>query len=89
MCVYFDDLLSDHDYYYYIDKGWLTQKEYESISEWHHILAKYNSPNNMDDDNMAVLNDNKWIDIVNIGETARNNLLQLLNKTERNILNIK
>lgn len=82
MNSYFDDLLSGYEYPFYIIKGWLTQQEYDTISEWHMILDQYESPNRMDNDNLAILNDINWIGITDIGCKAKNNLIKFLDNTE-------
>lgn len=87
MCSYFDDLAIDNNYKYQLEKGWITKNEYEIIESWHIELDKYNSPKNDDSDNEAILNDPKWIETLQIGLTARNELTKTLNKTERQFLN--
>jgi len=44
MCSYFDDLLDDHDYKYYIDNEFVTKEEYEAIKLWHDELKRYEPP---------------------------------------------
>jgi len=86
MCSYFDDLAIDENYKYQLDKGWVTQKELEIIEDWHIALDKYNSPKNDDYDNEAILNDPKWLEILQIGVATRNNLTKTLNDTETQFL---
>ena len=86
MCSYFDDLAIDDNYKYPLDKGWVTKKEYEIIEDWHIILDRYDSPKNDDYDNEAILNDPKWIEILQIGVVTRNELAKILNETERQFL---
>jgi len=87
MCNYFDDLAIDENYKYQLDKGWVTKKEYEIIEGWHIALDKYNSPKNDDYDNEAILNDPKWIEVLQSGRTIRNELTITLNETEKQLLN--
>ena len=86
MCSYFDDLGIDDHYEYPIDKGWLTNQEFEIIKDWHEALDKYDSPKNGDYDHSAILNDPKWLDILQIGQTMKNKLVSTLNETEKKIL---
>ena len=87
MCSYFDDLATEDNYKYQLDKGWVAKNEYEIIESWHIALDKYNSPKNDDYDNEAILNDPKWVEILQIGLTARDELTKTLNETERQSLN--
>jgi hypothetical protein len=86
MCSYFDDLAIDNNYKYLLEKGWITKNEYKIIESWHIELDKYNSPKNDDSYNEAILKDPKWIETLQIGLTARNELTKTLNKTERQFL---
>lgn len=85
-CSYFDDLAIDGNYKYQLDKGWVTKKELGIIEDWHITLDKYNSPKNDNYDNEAILNDPKWVEILQIGIEARNELAKTLNETERQLL---
>jgi hypothetical protein len=71
MCTYFDDLSLGDNYQYVLDSKWITGQEFGIIKEWHEALDKYNSPDNDDYDNDAILNDQKWLAIVNMGQTVR------------------
>lgn len=86
MCSYFDDLAINENYKYQLDKNWVTKKEYEIIEDWQIALDKYNSPKKDDYDNEAILNDPKWLEILQIGVATRNNLAKILNDTERQFL---
>jgi hypothetical protein len=74
MCNYFDDLAIDDNYKYALDNGWVTRQKYEIIKDWHEALDKYNSPNEDDYDNEAILNDTKWLDILQTGINTKNKL---------------
>jgi len=87
MCNYFDDLAIDENYKYQLDKGWVTKKEYEIIEGWHIALDKYNSLKNDDYDNEAILNDPKWIEVLQFGRAIRYELTITLNETEKQLLN--
>lgn len=86
ICSYFDDLAIDDNYKWQLDKGWVTNKEFEIIENWHIALDNYKSPNNDDYDNEAILNDPIWKEILQIGIKARNELEKILNDTERQFL---
>ncbi len=86
MCCYFDQLLlSDYGYSHYINNGFISTLEYEIVKEWHDQLAKYNRPKNSND--VDILDDTNWIEIVRIGFYAKQNLLELLLPTEKALLN--
>lgn len=86
MCCYFDDLVIDDKYKYQLDKGWISNLEYELIEDWHIELDNYNAPNNDDYDNEAILNDPKWLEILEIGIKAKVELAKTLDETERDFL---
>lgn len=86
MCCYFDDLYIDENYKNPLEKGWLTQQEFEIIANWHSALDKYKPLNNDDYDHIGILNDPKWLEIVKVGLLAKRELMVVLNEKERNIL---
>lgn len=86
MCSYFDDLAIDDNYKYQLDKGRVTKKEYELIEDWHIALDKYNSPKNDNFDNEAILNDPNWLNILEIGIKAKEELVKTLNESEIDFL---
>lgn len=86
MCSYFDDLNISVGYEKLIDKGLVTQMEFDSIAEWNNSLFEYDSPNKDDYDNKSVLNDPKWIEIIEIGMVSIENLKPKLSKAERSLL---
>lgn len=85
MCSYFDDTLV-YDYKYLVEINWVTKEEYEIIKEWHNALDKYDAPKNNDFDHKAILNDIKWIDIVQAGANAKSKLAEKLNSVEKEYL---
>lgn len=68
---YFDDLLCNFPYSRYVEIGWVLAEEYEILKYWHEALRKYQSPNNHDYDNTAVLADKNWLEIVRSGARAK------------------
>ena len=87
MCIYFDDLLSDNDYEYFINTGWVTKQEYETIKDWHLALMRYKATKENDYDHEAILNDINWTEIVMLGEKSKIKLITILSKSESQILN--
>jgi len=85
-CCYFDDLVIDDNYNYQLDKGWISNLEYELIKDWHIELDNYNAPNNDVYDNKSILNDPKWLEILEIGIKAKEELAKTLDETERDFL---
>ncbi len=86
MSSYFDDLALDDHYKLPLEKSWITKEEFEIIKGWHKVLANYVSPKNNDYNNKTVLNDPKWLSIVQSGVTARDKLAEILSKRERQLL---
>ncbi len=83
---YFDDLSISEDYEDEIKIGLVNKSEFEIISDWHGRLLQYNPPNGDYYDNYSVLNDPKWIEIVEIGKQAKLILAEILISEERDIL---
>ena len=83
---YFDDLSIEKNYEFPLQKGWLSNKEYETIKKWHDLLADYQPPGNDDYNHEAILNDKNWHFIVQKGKNAIKDLLKFLNKNEAKIL---
>ena len=87
MCCYFDDLHLDLNYEDYIKADWITENEYEIIKYWHTKLNQYLSPNENEWVDNLILKDEKWLEILKIGEIAKQNLSKILNENEKLILN--
>jgi len=86
MCSYFDDLDLSNGYENHIKSELVTKAEYEVISEWHRLLSEYESPDNDDHNNQAVLNDKNWLKIIDLGKKSIKSLKPHLNKFERSLL---
>jgi hypothetical protein len=86
MSSYFDDLAIDDNYKSQLEKEWVTKEEFEIIENWHIALENYKSPKNDHYDNEAILNDNNWTEILQIGMETKNELGKTLNDTERHFL---
>lgn len=85
MCHYFDDLMCDFDYKYYVSIGFVNHEEHEALKHWHEVLGKYNAPNN-NNDAASILKDDKWMEIIRIGEQAKAQLAHRLENDEKKIL---
>jgi hypothetical protein len=86
MCSYFDDLLADNDYQYYIANKLVSKEEYEIIKSWHNELNGYKSPNGEDYDHLTILGDENWLRILNIGLVAKQKLIDILPPEDKEIL---
>lgn len=86
MCTYFDDLSLQNNYQTILNNGWVTEQEFMIVKAWHEALHKYNSPNDNDHDSETILNDQKWLAIVNLGQTVKENLKNVLTADEIRIL---
>ena len=87
MCSYFDDLAIDDNYLNLLKNRWITKIEFEIIKEWHEALSQYRSPKDDDYDNDAVINDLKWLEILQKGMQAKVKLSEILSDSEKHILN--
>ncbi|MBK9514623.1 MAG: hypothetical protein IPO05_13605 [Flavobacteriales bacterium] len=87
MCSYFDDLSIDNNYKIQVERRWVTSNELEVIKNWHEALSRYQSPNNDDYDDESILNDPKWLSIVQLGVVAKRTLTDMLGERETNVLN--
>jgi|688.fasta_scaffold1420760_2 hypothetical protein len=86
MCKYFDDLAVDDNYRDPLQRGLLTNQEFEIIQEWHEELCNYDSPENDDNDHDAILNDPSWLKILKLVLIAKSVLTKTLNELEKEIL---
>lgn len=89
MCKYFDDLGLEDYYQTEIKEGLVTAEEVAVILPWHLLLDQYQSPNNKDWDDKAVLEDPHWQSILQEGLKALPKLKPLLSPEEFAILTEK
>jgi hypothetical protein len=89
MCCYFDELVIDDNYKKLLRDVWVTKQEYEIIKDWHQALDKYDSPQNDDYDHEAILNDPKWLHILQMGVNVRIKLAEIISETEKPYLTEK
>lgn len=89
MCCYFDDLTLKDNYEYALKEGFVTRQEFEIIEPWHINLDNYQSPNNDDYDNCAILNDPEWLKIIATGVTAKSKLIEILSESEQKRLTVE
>jgi len=85
-CSYFDDSFINN-YEYQIENRLITNQEFEIIKNWHEALYNYNSPNKDDYNHEAILNDENWINILNLGKKTKLKLSKILSDKEKQILN--
>ena len=83
-CTYFNDNCIDLGYKYFIDNGFVEKVEYETIKEWHIDLENYSEPKIGGD--IAILNDQKWIDIVEKGSVSKEKLKEIIPSHEKKYL---
>ena len=66
--------------------GWVSSNEYEIIKEWHKELDDYQPPENDHYNHSAILQDLKWINIVEKGRQARIQLIEIVTEKEMSYL---
>ncbi|MEZ4830058.1 MAG: hypothetical protein R3C61_27810 [Bacteroidia bacterium] len=86
MCCYFDGLAIDNNYKDPLERGLISLEEFEIIKDWHEQLDKYEEPNKDCYNVRKILDDPKWLEIIEIGLIAKSKLGQILNEVERQIL---
>ncbi|MGV3538395.1 MAG: hypothetical protein ACO1OQ_01205 [Rufibacter sp.] len=79
MCQYFDDLAVDSNYEGQLADGYISIDEFEIIKEFHLDLDKYESAGKSDSE---ILNDPEWINIVEKGNKAWNELKNVISEVE-------
>lgn len=83
MCCYFDDCnVARSGYEWCIEAGYLSRDEYECIKDFHNALYAYKEPNDDSYDHEAIVNDQKWQDIVSLGKHSVEKLRQLITDPE-------
>ena len=80
---YFDDLVISENYEDEIKTGVVTKEEYETVKEWHNLIAEYKAPNNDNYNHEKILEDKIWVEILKIGEKAKRDLSGIINKMEK------
>jgi hypothetical protein len=70
MCCYFDDLICGMSYNQLVENGYVSEQEKDALLEWHIALDGYNSPENDDYNDAAILNDPEWVRLVALGAGA-------------------
>ncbi len=80
MCCYFDDAFVGEDkaYQRLIERGHLSRDEVAAVAEFHALVDTYQSPNNDDYDNKAILSDPAWQSVTDAAQSARRRLICLL-----------
>jgi len=83
---YFEEVLFGFDYEFYIEEKFVSRKEYYIIKDWHFELSSYTPPKSDDYDNQAILSDQKWLSILDIGKLAKNKLMVVVPDNEKEFL---
>lgn len=83
ICSYFDDNCIYLGYDFFIKNGFISKIEYDTIKEWHTALDNYKEPKGNDE---TILNDPKWIEIVEKGRVSKENLKKIISKHETSYL---
>ena len=81
MNCYLSDLgLTDDDLGYdgWVEHGLITREEADCTHKFHELALSYSSPNGDDYNNLAVLNDPKWRQVVEAARLAQEMLVKLL-----------
>jgi hypothetical protein len=85
VCSYFDDcLLTENDggYQRKLTRGWVTPEEAAVVASWHDLFERYQSPNQDDYDDRAILADPSWRKVVAEAGRARAALLDIISDRE-------
>lgn len=83
ICSYFDDNYIYLGYDFFIELNYISQAEYNIIKDWHNELDKYKEPK---DDEQSILNDQKWINIVEKGRVSKENFKKIISNHEKSYL---
>ena len=79
---YFDNILFGIDYNFFIPRKFITQEEYNIISNWHNELENYIfSLSNFG--GVYILNDSNWIQIIQNSVLAKQKLISILPESEK------
>ncbi len=82
----YEDCLYQEELAHYMKVGFISKDEFDAIEAWHDSLLEYESPIGTDRDHGIVLQDPKWLALVEKGSAARGRLTVLLNDDERIII---
>ncbi|MEO5585786.1 MAG: hypothetical protein ABIQ75_10040 [Flavobacteriales bacterium] len=86
ICGYFDDCSLTEGYSKLINNSFVSQGEYDVLHDWHNALDDHSSSVHDQYDHEQMLNDPKWLRIVDTGNKARRQLELLLSNEEKSIL---
>lgn len=85
MCSY-EDCLYQEELAHYLKVGFISKDELIAVEAWHDSLQEYVSPIGTDYDHGIVLQDPKWLALVEKGNAARERLVDFLSDEERIII---
>jgi len=86
MGLYFEDLDLTNGYEKHIKNSRLSLEEFEIISDWHQYLSEYKSPNHDDNNSKAILEDDRWLNIIEKGLKTIEYLKPIVNRYDRGLL---
>ena len=86
MCCYIDDLDIDDDYASAMQDKLITPDEFRLIRIWHEALRNYSNTIKDVYDHQAILEDPKWLGIVNLGLNQKIKLAEIVSVAERSYL---
>jgi len=85
ICCYFDDLLY-YEYPYFVKKGWISDKEYDTLKEWHNELEEYQTPKRYNGNDKIILKDKNWLRLMEKGIKTKQRLIDLVPDHEKKYL---
>jgi len=88
MCSYFDDSHTENNYESPLKWGFLSEEEFTAIQRWHELLDAYEEPVEYYD-HKGILEDEKWLQIAQLGLECKRELSKHLNEEEKEVLNEK
>lgn len=86
MSCYIDDLDIDDDYASAMQYKLITPDEFRLIRIWHEALRNYGNTIKDVYDHQAILEDPKWLGIVNLGLNQKIKLAEIVSVAERSYL---
>lgn len=88
MCCYFDDSFAENNDEGPLKWGFLSEEEFTAIQRWHELLDAYEEPVEYYDPK-GILEDEKWLQVVQLGLECKRELSKHLSEKEKEVLNQK
>jgi len=86
MCCYFDDLGLGTEYELPLRSGYVLAAEYSLLKAWHQALGQYRAPISTTYHPNQILEDPRWVELMQQGKEAKERLRDLLEGQERKLL---